>query len=57
MLPSNRLRVDLDDGSRAVDYRIEFGCVESRIVESVAEKSAISKSRGIDSRLTNSAHT
>ena len=41
MLPSNRLRVDLGDGSRAVDYRIEFGCVESRIVESVAEKNAM----------------
>lgn len=38
MLTSNRLRVDLGDGFRAVVYRIEYGCVESCIVESLAEK-------------------
>ena len=38
MLTSNRLRIDLGDGSRAVDYRIEYGHVESRILESATEK-------------------
>jgi hypothetical protein len=33
MLAFNRLRVDPGDGSATMDYRIEDGCVESRVVE------------------------
>ena len=32
MLEFNRLRIDSGDGCPAVDYRIEDGCVESRIL-------------------------
>lgn len=38
MLACNRLRIDPGDGSPAVDYRIEGGCVESRILEEAAER-------------------
>lgn len=38
MLAWNRLRIDLGDGSTAVDYRIEDGCVESRKLK-VSEES------------------
>jgi hypothetical protein len=39
MLACNRLRIDRCDGSPVADYRIENGCVESRIVETAAESS------------------
>lgn len=32
MLEFNRLRIEKGDGSTAMDYRIEGGCVESRAV-------------------------
>ena len=38
MLAFNRLRIDLGDGSRAVDYRIRNGFVESRTLETNATK-------------------
>jgi hypothetical protein len=41
MLACNRLRVDLGDGSPAVDYRIEGGRVESRTVDSAADKNCV----------------
>lgn len=37
MLECNRLRIDPGDGSPALDYRIENGCVESRFVETGGE--------------------
>ena len=41
MLACNRLRIDLGGGSRAVDYRIECGRVETRVLESVPETGVI----------------
>ena len=38
MLAFNRLRIDLGDGSPAVDYRIRNGFVESRTLETNATK-------------------
>jgi len=35
----SRLRIDPGDGSPVVDYRIENGCVESRILGMAAESS------------------
>ena len=43
MLTSNRLRIDLGDGSCAVDYKIDYGRVESRILESAEKGSVIEK--------------
>ena len=43
MLTSNRLRIDLGDGSCTVDYRIYYGCVESRILESAEKGRVIEK--------------
>jgi hypothetical protein len=37
MLACNRLCIDPGDGSPAVDYRIEDGCVETRILDRAAE--------------------
>jgi hypothetical protein len=37
MLACNRLRIDRDDGSAALDYRIENGRVESRTLEMPTE--------------------
>jgi hypothetical protein len=37
MLACNRLRIDPCDGSPAVDYRIEDGCIESRTLETATE--------------------
>ena len=37
MLESNRLRIDLNDGCHAVDYRIQNGNVESRTLETGCE--------------------
>ncbi len=45
MLACNRLRIDPGDGSPAVDYRIENGWVESRILETADERNgAVEKS-------------
>ena len=33
----NRLRIDLNDGCHAVDYRIQYGNVESRTLETGSE--------------------
>jgi hypothetical protein len=41
MLACNRLRIDPGNGSPAVDYRIENGCVESRTLETDAAKSTL----------------
>jgi len=41
MLPCNRLRIDLGDGSPAVDYRIEDGRVESRTVDNAADRNSV----------------
>ncbi len=38
MLAFNRLRIDLGNGSPAVDYRIQNGFVESRTLETDATK-------------------
>jgi hypothetical protein len=38
MLACKRLRIDSCDGSPVVDYRIEDGCVESRTLETAAER-------------------
>ena len=38
MLACNRLRIDTGDGSPAVDYRIESGCVEIRTLETDSAK-------------------
>jgi hypothetical protein len=40
MLACNRLRIDPGDGSPVVDYRIESGGVESRTLETAAERTA-----------------
>ena len=40
MLLCNHLRIDPGHGSPVVDYRIENGHVESRTLESVAERNA-----------------
>jgi len=39
MLAFNRLRIDPGDGYPVIDYRIEDGCVESRVVEMSSEES------------------
>jgi hypothetical protein len=45
MLTWNRLRVDPDDGSPVLDYRIEDGCVESRALETAPEGSTTTEER------------
>jgi hypothetical protein len=39
----NRLRIDTNDGSPVVEYRIENGGVERRTLEMAAEKSAVTE--------------
>ena len=41
MLMCNKLRIELDDGSRAVDYRIEEGRVERRVLLRTGEKNEL----------------
>jgi hypothetical protein len=41
MLMFNRLRIDPGDGSPAEDYRIEDGCVQSRLLTTAAGKSGV----------------
>ncbi len=45
MLECKRLCIDLGDGSPALDYRIENGCVESRSVETECECGATTDQR------------
>jgi hypothetical protein len=52
MLTSNRLRIDSGNGSPAVDYRIESGFVESRILETDAARTSVSASEKQWHRLT-----
>jgi hypothetical protein len=59
MLAFNRLRIDPGDGCPAVEYRIEDDHVDSRVLDSAAERSgAIGlKHGGNGSHLSNSAPT
>lgn len=45
MLTCKHLRIDLDDGSPAMDYRIEDGQVESRILDKAPERNDLIEAR------------
>ena len=45
MIECNRLRIDSGDGSHAMDYRIQYGNVESRTLEAGCETNGESENQ------------